>query len=494
LSALDPGLLAHGHYVTTDVPLGLAVLLALLAFAHLLARPSLPRLGLAALALAALALVKFSWPLVLPALAAMVLVTLTRPDPASASSAPRPRRLTPRRVLAGGLLLSVAVWLAIWAVYGFRYSPFRGADRATALMIAVDGPAGARPSTMDTAWRTVLLDPATGRPLTGLAATAGFARRHRLLPEAYLYGMAYTWRKAQRRSAYLFGRLAAGGWHWYFPVAFAVKTPLPTLILFACGLTALAMRRAPPVRDPALAAGLVLFALVYGGAAISSHLDIGHRHILPLYPPVFIAASAATVWLQSPRGRLLVGASLAWLTAATLLAYPGYLGYFNELAGGSANGYRVLADSNVDWGQDLKRLAAYCRLHPGPAVKLAQFGDAPLPRGFAPEILLGDHPGLPRAPLTPGTYVVSATELLAVYRPLARDAAWERPEVEAVYRALAARPGLALEDARRYDLWRRARLIRGLRRRPADARIGTSLFLYRLSAAEIAALTAPRSP
>src|SRR5439155_13724202 len=108
------------------------------------------------------------------------------------------------------------------------------------------------------------------------------------------------------------------------------------------------------------AAPLLVLLGVYWAAALVSHLNIGHRHLLPIYPPLFILAGGALPRLRVPLAALAV--------AEGLLAWPHYLAYFNPIAGGARNGYRHLVDSSLDWGQDLPGLQ---RHHPA---YLAYFG------------------------------------------------------------------------------------------------------------------------
>ncbi|HEY0782231.1 MAG TPA: hypothetical protein VGE98_07250, partial [Thermoanaerobaculia bacterium] len=154
--------------------------------------------------------------------------------------------------------------------------------------------------------------------------------------------------------------------------------------------------------------------------------------------------------------------------------------------------------------QDMRRLAAWAVSHPGEPILLDRFGEGPLPRGFVPGWLWSNTPGVRLAPLGAGTYVVSATELSGVYTTLFRDAAWQQPQRLATYRklarltalpAVALPPGLSAEQLaqahRDFDLLRRARLIRELRGREPDERIGGSLFVYHLAQRDVDALTAP---
>jgi len=569
VAALDPTLLAHGHYVTTDLPAALASLLVLLTASRLFAAPTPGRFALAALALGAASLVKFSWLFLLPALGVAAVLAVLSPRLAPGLPPGRAARAGVVAALAVGL--GAAVALAIWTAYGLPLrtpggsgDPASDPNRMPAVLLHLPAaePSGARqggagpgeglaptaatevrkgggagagavrlPATGAERWRAVLQDPATGRPLAGLPRLVAFARDRRLLPEPYLYGLAYTYRKSLYRSAFLVGRYSTTGWRWYFPLAFLLKTPLPTLLLLAAGLAALVRgrRRAGRPRsggaasrqaaerqeevaaettktgggragraagDGLLAAGLISFATVYAAAAVASRLDIGQRHLLPLYPAVFVGAGAAAAWLREGGRlpRLAVAALGLWLLGGTLLAFPGYLGYFNELAGGARRGHLYLSDSNVDWGQDLLRLAAWAHRHHGEAIRLAQFGPVPMPRGFSPGILLDGPPGEPLAPLGAATYVVSATELSGVYHPLVRDGSWRNAELRAIYRRLtraeaAGRLARTSAAAKGFDLLRRFRLVNALRHRPADERIGTSLFLFRLGEAELRALT-----
>src|SRR5690606_15460743 len=151
---------------------------------------------------------------------------------------------------------------------------------------------------------------------------------------------------------------------------FAIKTPLPTLLLIGWGLGAalwgLRRHRLSP-----FAWGGVAFAVAYLAVLASSALNLGMRHLLPITPLLAIAAGAGC---SRPRGEIdqtarrwsllrigLATALVSWLAAGTLRAAPHFLGYFNEAIGGWRNGHHYLADSNLDWGQDLLRLETHLR-------------------------------------------------------------------------------------------------------------------------------------
>jgi len=522
LSAFSPTLLAHGRLATLDLPAALVALLTLLAFAGLCAKVSWLRLGLATATLAAFSLTKFSWPLVVPSLLLMGVVAALRRAPIPVTlirrargGADRPESssywLASRAARLFGLWLAggaaaLAVWPAIWACFGFQYSAFRGPDRDIAMTVTLPTPPGRpEPATMTQAWQTVLCEE-DGRPTPGLAvAFIRWARAHRLLPEAYLYGLGYTLKNTQSWPAYLMGELSMTGWRSYFPIAFAVKTPIPVTVLLLSGLVAMAVRRASAGRNVTLLLGLAGFVGVYAYSVITSHFNNGHRHLLPLYPVLFVFAGASAAWLNTRAGRFLVGVMIAWLVLANLRIYPHYLCYFNEIVGGPRNGSAYLADSNIDWGQDLKRLAAYARRHPGETIKLAYSGSAlPTRYGFDCEMLPSYLPfDAKPAALVAGTYVISINQQLGIYETFARQAFWADPDNRRRYASLyrlLSRPMADAPDfvspqrhraAELFDALQRGRLLARLHGRVPDERIGWSLCVYRLSGTDVDALLRP---
>ncbi len=149
--------------------------------------------------------------------------------------------------------------------------------------------------------------------------------------------------------AYLLGQFGAHGWWYYYPVAIAVKTPLALLVLIGIGIVASVRRR---VFTPlAFAAGILLFAAGF------SNVNLGIRHILPAYVGLCVAAGAGAAWLWSAgmASRAIGCALLAWLIVASVRSHPDYLAYFNEIVGDHPENF--LVDSDLDWGQDMKRLA-----------------------------------------------------------------------------------------------------------------------------------------
>jgi hypothetical protein len=261
-----------------------------------------------------------------------------------------------------------------------------------------------------------------------------------------------------RATAFLFGRFSESGWPFYFPAAFLVKTPIILLALLA--LAAVLLLAKAHTRPRALF--LLVAAAAFYVLATQSALNIGYRHALPALPYLLlvIAGLAApelhAVRLARPRPRAILAAGVIWLVIVALWIHPSYLSYFNPAAGGPANGYRLLTDSNVDWGQDLLRLRTWMAENGVERVKLGWFGTAdpdyydlsydPLPglgrdRFFR---LWWAPPFDPAAP-EPGVYAISASSL------------WEPP--------------LRVEEKQIYA-WFRAR--------EPDDRVGYSILIYDL--------------
>jgi hypothetical protein len=233
-----------------------------------------------------------------------------------------------------------------------------------------------------------------------------------------------------------------------------VKTPLPVLALV--GTTAvIGIRRAMSgIRSTTLYETAPLWSLifVYSLSSIFSTLNIGHRHILPLYPAMFVLCGSAAAWLRSER------LSLRWLLAAILClfliesgrAYPHYLAYFNQITG-RTHAYRHLVDSSLDWGQDLPGLKRWLSDHgwdgsPQHRVYLTYFGTGdPHYYEIQASLLPVDRFPSDAPQFRPGLYCVSATALQCVY---ARAQGPWTDRYEAWYRDLSKH----LERARRMPI------------------------------------------
>jgi hypothetical protein len=160
-------------------------------------------------------------------------------------------------------------------------------------------------------------------------------------------------------ATYLLGERSMTGWWYFFPVVLAVKTPLAFLLLLGLWGGLAARRSAfPRVWIPlAFSAAILLVGM-------AGHIDIGVRHVLPIYIGLsIVAACAAADLLEQRRSRKWIAPAIAvlaiWYGASSLVSHPDYLPYFNELAGSEPE--KIVVDSDLDWGQDAKRLAKRLR-------------------------------------------------------------------------------------------------------------------------------------
>jgi hypothetical protein len=288
---------------------------------------------------------------------------------------------------------------------------------------------------------------ATGRPLGGflfkchaLSGGEGWGNRFRNtwlegiptpLPAAYVLGLDEQKSHADRGfTNYLCGEWKHGGWWYYYLVAAVVKVPLGTWLLGASALLLACLSQR--FRAASLEEGLLWLPALAIVALVSSQTGInGHfRYALPAFPFLFIGISrvgrvvegAWSAWRSRPTssrrrpalGLLAAGVilgCLAWNAVAAARTHPHYLSYFNELAGGPDNGWRWLAESNIDWGQDLLFLKAWLADHPEAAgsLRLVYYGGVP------PHLLGVDAPPIPpEAGPQPGWYAVSANAVVGM--------------------------------------------------------------------------------
>ncbi|MEK7872773.1 MAG: hypothetical protein AAB502_02805, partial [Chloroflexota bacterium] len=205
----------------------------------------------------------------------------------------------------------------------------------------------------------------------------------------------------------------------YFLVAFLLKTPLPLLLLLAVAAYLLVRW---PRRDEENHM-LVIVAVVFFATSLYA-INIGLRHLLPIYPFLIVLASrVATIKFSRPALlNVPLAALVLWQVGASTAVHPYYLSYFNELAGGPDNGYKALVDSNLDWGQGLNDLRRYMQDKGVSKVKLLYFGTAdPAAYGVAYEPVaraeLYDPP--------PGVYALSVTSLQMLSRDPAIRRVWQ---------------------------------------------------------------------
>src|SRR5215467_190688 len=330
---LDPNILSHSQLVHTDMAFTAFFFISTYFFWRILSDLTWANLLLTAFFFGLAANAKYGYLAVLVIWGILGLFKIVSSEPQRCAIG-EPRELSTGRekavALAGvlGCVLFVT-YVLIWVVYGFRFDAIPGGSEH--LPMAQEMPRN-----------------------SVLHGFVSFLTNYRLFPEAWIYGQLFIFNNVNR-VAYLLGELSDNGFWLYFPVAFFVKTPLSTLLLILAAVVLWIRKRNG--RYPELF--LMVPVIVYFTLAVLSRMNTGLRHILPIYPFLFvlIGGTVTHLWQSGTRLKKTAIVLLAlWEFWSSASIYPHYLAFFNEIAGGPRNGHRVLVDSNLDWGQDLPGL------------------------------------------------------------------------------------------------------------------------------------------
>ena len=324
LFCFDPNIIAHGRYITTDLIAAFTIFLVCTLWIDYLDAPTWQRMVLTGVALGAALASKNSAVFLIPV---VIVAGLWK------------RRW---RGTLGALAIGFVVLLLVYAPEIWR--------------IGQAGP----------------LLPHLQRKGFAAEVLANVAQALHLPNWSYLVGIDQLLElNMTGEPAYLLGQLGNHGWWYYFPVAFLVKTPVGTLLALAVtAALAWRMREQRWVLMVLAAVPLAFFAI-----CVQSQITIGHRHILPIYAFLFVLAG---VVLERHRRLAVMLGVLVVVESAAI--YPYYLSFFNRAVGGPEAGGKYLVDSNLDWGQDGKRLGAYLAKNHINRVCLSYFGNLDLLR------------------------------------------------------------------------------------------------------------------
>jgi len=327
----NPVALAHGHLIQTDAGGALTFVAASWACSRFLMRPTLQRAIVAGAGLGAALATKLTALLLLPTCAVLVCVRCFYPFTAKPSA---------REWFLYAIAFAVSAYGVLLVVYAPYWNPPPPLAETQAAVLEIPR------------WFQVL------RPV--------------LVPADFYKAVALTMGSARggHNAGYLFGEWSPRGWWYYYPVAMGLKSPIAWLLLCTGGLLLFVKRL------PGLSFGQVVpwvGVAVFLAMTMVNKMNIGIRHLLPVYAlvPVGVAAQA----VAGPRLiRIAAGALCGWMAIVALWAHPFYIEYFNEFAGGTKNGHHYLLDSNLDWGQDAKRLKYFLSQHGIDHIYLRYFG------------------------------------------------------------------------------------------------------------------------
>jgi 4-amino-4-deoxy-L-arabinose transferase-like glycosyltransferase len=364
-AVFSPTILAHGRLVTTDIGAAFGVILATYFWLKFLKNPQWKNVIVAGIILGFVLLLKFSLILLIPFFGILTVLY------------PLLKEKGLKSVLRYSGLASLAgifgVVFIIWPIYYFHTVGYPQARQiADTQEILASNPYG---------------------PLKNLCIWMAHNRFLRPLAHYLLGLLMATQRVSAGNTVYFLGKVSGIGWKYYFPVVYLLKVPLAfhlltlSILLFLLSKTKYSLRGAYQrtknwILNNFEIFALILFVIIYWVTSISGNLNIGVRHVLPVFPCMYIIiAFALKKIFEQLKGKkektiasAIVSVLLIWYVLSSLFAFPHYLSYFNELAGGSKNGYKYVVDSNYDWGQDLKRLTKFVEDNKIEKIKVDYFG------------------------------------------------------------------------------------------------------------------------
>ena len=338
LFSLEPTVLGHGR-VVKDIHVAFVYLLFFFALYRYGLKPSLRRALWLGFACGLGLVAKYSMVILVPLLMVAFCFFVLRP----------PSGTGRRQILVHFLIAVFSMLLLLNATYFFRREPLIAADIAA----------------------LERNDPAS-------SATLLSALKHSsiFVPPYFVYGVYRTYvHNDVGHSAFLLGDYRDRGWWYYFPVAFALKTTIPFLMI---ALVSLVWAAFGAIRREVRVLILLVPAGIYGLMAMSAGINIGIRHLLPVFPFLFILGGAfldRLLRVRKHRGLAvtLVVVAIAGCTVEAVRAYPNYIVYMNQFASGRP-GWQYLSDSNVEWGDDTGALAQYLKERGETRVRAALLG------------------------------------------------------------------------------------------------------------------------
>ncbi len=402
LVALSPNIVAHVSIATADACFTVCALIALAALTRYVETRSTGALLVLAITLGLALAAKYSGAALFAVVAAVLFVA---PGPRGAKMS----GTSARAIAAGGVTIGLfaAAVCVVWALHGFAVR------RAVTPAFVPDY-----------------------QRVAGTSAAAGSVLRllERVQVPAPVRGMIVQINHARAgHPAFLMGEVSRSGWWYYMPVALALKSTPAELLVILAGVWIFSTKWREDT--PSVLVWRSAF-LVYGGLGLLGRLDLGVRYVLLLVPLAILGTCDrfGRARAHRPTVQVLAAAALVLVQASSTASIaPYYLSYFNRFAGGPAEGYRYLADSNLDWGQDLPALRQAFEVVGAKRPLLSYFGTAPI-EAYGLSATMWRR-GMRPDPAAVDWIAISATDLDGVY--LQTDPFWMfrrlRPSARAAY-------------------------------------------------------------
>jgi hypothetical protein len=414
--AFDPNILGHNHFMTTDLGIAAFTTFAFYYYLKFIKFPSWKNVTLAGIFTGLLMLAKFSF---ITALPIFLLITIAYPlvirkTPEEEKQASFRLKKLGEYIGKGAIIFGLSL-LVVWVVYA--------ANTFNMTKATVDQSIENNFSSSDTTSVKAIYTNKTLHFLNNHTVT-------RPLTE-FGIGIGYVFRRVSGgNGAYFMQQVSGTAFRAYFPTVFAIKEPIPSLALMflalivAIGSTIKTWKSnfsksylATYIRENIVALSMFGFIILYAYVSITGNLNIGFRHLFPILPFIYILTAKSIFGFikklhdhsQFVWGTIILLLSI-FLFAETAAAYPAYMSYFNEIAGGPKNGYRYVTDSNADWGQDIKRLKLFLDAHPEMTpVRINYFGGGDIKYYFGERAVdWWDS----KRPIEPGWYAISTNYLM----------------------------------------------------------------------------------
>jgi 4-amino-4-deoxy-L-arabinose transferase-like glycosyltransferase len=375
--AFSPTFLAHGRFVTTDVGAAFGVVLATFYFLRALKEPTSKNIILAGITLGISQLLKFSLILLVPFFVLLTLIWILIFKEWKNSL----------KVLISSLVLWV---LVVWIIYGIQIYNYPPERQLRDTKINLESFSGGPSSIKETCFLPKSIEKIKRCP----AEIVIWASNKPIIRPLAHYGLGLLMvfqRASGGHTTYFLGEISASGWKIYFPFVYLIKEPLAFHILWILALIYFALKIKEPfwketfkrfknfIKEHFVEFSMVLWLLIYWLISIKSNLNIGVRHLLPIFPFMIILTAKGTIfWFENFKNKKFAYGFLAillfWQAISVLKIYPYFLAYANEIVGGPENVYLYTVDSNLDWGQDLKRLKKWVEENKIEKIYLDYFG------------------------------------------------------------------------------------------------------------------------
>jgi hypothetical protein len=325
LLVFDPSILANAPYVTTDTGAACGFFATVYTFYRFVKQMTWKRAAVCGLVLGLALAAKHStivlFPLLTMLAAGEIAVRWKK-------SGKLPTILIKNTAIGLGIIGAIAL-VVLWGMYSFRFHMHPSGVSMAPLNVEV------RPLSAPMRWFIL------------------FCAHYHLLPESYLFGLVDVQGVGEAWPTYYMGKVYAHGIWYYFPTVLAVKWTVGTLATVALAIWVFASGKIRHTREILF---LAFPAAFYLAIAMAGPLNMGERHILPIFPFIFVLLGAAGAWLmkRSKQWAIAIIFLLAAHAAESLSAFPNYIPFGNALWGGPANTHKYFSDAAVDWAQQLK--------------------------------------------------------------------------------------------------------------------------------------------